>query len=98
MNAAVQLGEVVFVGAGPGDPRLITVAGRDAVAAADVVLTAGSLVNPEILAWAKPGAEIHDTAGMNLDETTAVCLEAARAIQSDELSNPTRSNRVHAAA
>ena len=74
-----QSGGVVFVGAGPGDPELITVAGRDAVAAADVVLYAGSLVNPQVLQWAKPGAEIHDTAGMDLGETTAVCLAAARA-------------------
>ncbi|HSH70886.1 MAG TPA: precorrin-4 C(11)-methyltransferase [Deferrisomatales bacterium] len=79
MSTAVQSGEVVFVGAGPGDPGLLTVAGRDAVAAADVVLYAGSLVNPAVLDWARPGAEIHDTAGMNLDQTTAVCLEAARA-------------------
>ena len=75
----MQPSEVVFVGAGPGDPRLITVAGRDAVADADVLLYAGSLVNPEVLKWAKPDATIHDTAGMNLDQTTRVCLEAARA-------------------
>ncbi|MBI5017734.1 MAG: precorrin-4 C(11)-methyltransferase [Deltaproteobacteria bacterium] len=69
---------VVFVGAGPGDPNLITVAGRDALAVADVVLYAGSLVNPELLRWARPGARVHDTASMDLEETTAVCLEAAR--------------------
>ncbi|GAB6061739.1 precorrin-4 C(11)-methyltransferase [Deferrisoma palaeochoriense] len=77
--SAVRPGEVVFVGAGPGDPTLLTVAGREAVEAADVILYAGSLVNPEILSWARPEAEIHDTAGMNLEETTRVCLEAARA-------------------
>jgi precorrin-4/cobalt-precorrin-4 C11-methyltransferase len=79
VSATLQPGEVWFVGAGPGDPRLITVAGRDAVAAADVVLYAGSLVNPEVLEWARPGAAIHDTAGMNLEQTTAVCRDAARA-------------------
>jgi precorrin-4/cobalt-precorrin-4 C11-methyltransferase len=73
-----ETGTVAFVGAGPGDPELITVAGRDAVASADVVLYAGSLVNPALLGWAKPGARVHDTAGMDLEETTAVCLEAAR--------------------
>ena len=73
-----QIGDVVFVGAGPGDPGLITVAGREAVAEADVVLYAGSLVNPEVLRWARPGAELHDTAALNLEETTARCLEAAR--------------------
>jgi precorrin-4/cobalt-precorrin-4 C11-methyltransferase len=72
-------GAVVFVGAGPGDPGLITVAGSEALAKADVVLYAGSLVNPELLKYAKKASEIFDTAGMNLDETTRVCLEAAGA-------------------
>jgi len=74
----VRPGEVVFVGAGPGDPGLITVLGRKAVEAADVVLYAGSLVNPEILAWARPGVPTHDTSGLTLEETTRICLEAAR--------------------
>ena len=79
ISSAVRPGEVVFVGAGPGDPRLITVAGREAVEVADVILYAGSLVNPAILAWARPEAEIHDTAPLDLDQTTRICLEAARA-------------------
>ncbi len=74
----VRPGEVVFVGAGPGDPGLITVLGRKAIETADVVLYAGSLVNPEILAWARPGIPIHDTAGLTLEETIRICLEAAR--------------------
>ncbi len=78
-SSAVRPGEVVFVGAGPGDPKLITVAGREAVEAADVILYAGSLVNPAVLAWARPGTEIHDTAPLDLDQTTRICLEAARA-------------------
>jgi len=67
------------VGAGPGDPGLITGAGREAVEAADVIRYAGSLVNPQVLRWARPEAEVHDTAGMDLEQTTRVCLEAARA-------------------
>ncbi len=74
----VRPGEVVFVGAGPGDPGLITVLGRRAVEAADVLLYAGSLVNPEILGWARPGIPIHDTAGLTLEQTTRICLQAAR--------------------
>jgi len=77
--AAVHPGEVLFVGAGPGDPKLITVLGRDAVAEADVILYAGSLVNPDLLRWARSDAEIHDTASMDLAQTTALCLDAARA-------------------
>ncbi len=76
---AVRPGEVVFVGAGPGDPRLITVLGREAVETADVILYAGSLVNPAVLRWARPEAESHDTAPMDLEQTTRICLRAARA-------------------
>lgn len=59
---------VIFVGAGPGDPELITVKGQKALAAADLVLYAGSLVSPAILTWAGPRAELIDTAPLNLKE------------------------------
>ena len=72
-------GEVIFVGAGPGDPDLLTLAGRKALERADVVLYAGSLVNPELLSFAPNARLVRDTAGMDLAETTAVCLSAARA-------------------
>lgn len=61
---------VLFVGAGPGDPDLITVAGQKALAAADLVVHAGSLVNPEILSWCRPGARLVDSAALNLEEIT----------------------------
>ncbi len=70
--------EVVFIGAGPGDPELLTLAGLNVLKEAQVVLYAGSLVNPEILKWAREDAEVHNTASMNLDETTEVCLRAVR--------------------
>ena len=44
-----------FVGAGPGDPELITMRGRRLLEEADTIIYAGSLVNPAILGWAKPG-------------------------------------------
>jgi precorrin-4/cobalt-precorrin-4 C11-methyltransferase len=59
---------VIFIGAGPGDPELITVKGQKALAAADLVLYAGSLVSPAILTWASPEAELVDTAALNLEE------------------------------
>ncbi|MGA8571135.1 MAG: precorrin-4 C(11)-methyltransferase [Desulfobaccales bacterium] len=59
---------VIFVGAGPGDPELITVKGQKALAAAELVLYAGSLVSPAILTWATPRAELIDTAVLNLEE------------------------------
>jgi precorrin-4/cobalt-precorrin-4 C11-methyltransferase len=57
---------VLFVGAGPGDPQLITVAGRDALTEADLVIHAGSLVNPELLTWARPEARLVDSAPLDL--------------------------------
>jgi len=57
---------VYFVGAGPGDPDLITLKGRRLLDEAEVVIYAGSLVNPELLKDIR--AEIFDSARMNLDE------------------------------
>jgi precorrin-4/cobalt-precorrin-4 C11-methyltransferase len=62
--------KVYFVGAGPGDPELITVKGRKALDNADVVIYAGSLVNPALLDGIS--AEIFDSAKMDLDEIVAV--------------------------
>lgn len=58
--------KVYFVGAGAGDPELITVKGRRILDTADVVIYAGSLVNPALLDGIS--AEVHDSAGMDLDE------------------------------
>lgn len=66
---------IVFVGAGPGDPELITVKGRKVLDSADVVIYAGSLVNPALLDGIK--AEIFDSAKMDLDEIIAIMKEAA---------------------
>ena len=62
---------VIFVGAGPGDPELITVKGQKALARAELVLYAGSLVSPAVLGWANPAAELIDTAKLNLAEICA---------------------------
>lgn len=62
---------VHFVGAGPGDPELITVRGRNLLEKADMVIYAGSLVNPAVLAWTKPDCAVHDSAGMTLEEVLA---------------------------
>jgi precorrin-4/cobalt-precorrin-4 C11-methyltransferase len=69
---------VIFVGAGPGDPELITVKGQKALAAADLVLYAGSLVSPAILTWTGPGAELIDTASLNLEEIVARMMAGYR--------------------
>jgi precorrin-4/cobalt-precorrin-4 C11-methyltransferase len=62
------MSNVYFIGAGPGDPDLITVKARDIIARADLIIYAGSLVNPEVLKSRKPGAEIHDSSSMALPE------------------------------
>ncbi|MGH9282891.1 MAG: cobalt-precorrin-4/precorrin-4 C(11)-methyltransferase, partial [Acidimicrobiales bacterium] len=63
---------ISFVGAGPGAPDLITLRGRDRLAAADVVVWASSLVPDALLAHSRPGAEIHDSAGMTLEDVLGV--------------------------
>ncbi|KPJ99030.1 MAG: cobalt-precorrin-4 C(11)-methyltransferase, partial [Nitrospira bacterium SG8_35_4] len=62
----VNGGKVYFIGAGPGDPELITVKGRRLLETADVIIYAGSLVNPEVFAGTR--AEVHDSSGKTLDE------------------------------
>jgi len=59
---------VHFIGAGPGAADLITVRGRNLLAACPVCLYAGSIVPPELLAHCPPGARLVDTAPMTLDE------------------------------
>ena len=59
---------VLFVGAGPGDPELITVKGKKALAEADVVVYAGSLVPKALLKWTAPGTKTISSASMHLDE------------------------------
>lgn len=68
--------KVTFIGAGPGDPELITLKGKGAMEEADVIIYAGSLVNPDILKFAKEGATIHNSASMTLQETHAIMVEA----------------------
>ena len=67
---------VHFIGAGPGAADLITVRGRDLIAASPVCLYAGSLVPPALLTWCPPGARIVDTAPLSLDLIIAECVRA----------------------
>ncbi|KXS43886.1 MULTISPECIES: precorrin-4 C(11)-methyltransferase [unclassified Candidatus Frackibacter] len=68
--------KVYFVGAGPGDPELITVKGQKIIKEADLIIYAGSLVNPILLDVAKDEAEIYDSAAMTLEEVLAKMEEA----------------------
>lgn len=67
---------ISFVGAGPGAPDLITLRGRDRLAAADVVVWASSLVPAAVLTHARPGAEVHDSASMTLEDVLGVYAAA----------------------
>ena len=69
---------VYFVGAGPGAADLITVRGMRLLEQADVVIYAGSLVNPELLSYCKKECEIHNSAYMTLEEVLAVMEEAEK--------------------
>lgn len=67
---------VYFVGAGAGDPELLTIKGKRLIDNADVVIYAGSLVNPEVLKDVKKDCAVYDSAGMNLEEVIEVMKEA----------------------
>ena len=69
---------IYFVGAGSGAPDLITVRGAKLLGEADVIVYAGSLVNPALLDYAKPGCAIYDSAKMTLEEVIDVMVPAAR--------------------
>ncbi|WP_088186802.1 precorrin-4 C(11)-methyltransferase [Desulfosporosinus sp. FKA] len=71
-------GEVIFVGAGPGDPELITLKGSRALERADRVIYAGSLVNPDLLKLCRPGTPCHDSASLTLEEVAALMLEGTK--------------------
>lgn len=64
----MQKYSVTFVGAGPGDPELITVKGQKALENADMVIYAGSLVPEAVMCWAKPQTHLENSASMHLDQ------------------------------
>ena len=68
---------VHFVGAGPGAPDLISVRGKNLLEKADVVIYAGSLVNPELLTGTRKDCEIYNSAKMTLEEVLAVMRQAS---------------------
>ncbi len=74
-------GKVWFVGAGPGDPELITVKGRRLLENAEVVVWAGSLVNPLVLRYVPPGAATHDSSSLTLPEIVDLLQQAVNAGQ-----------------
>ncbi|MCF6281442.1 MAG: precorrin-4 C(11)-methyltransferase [Candidatus Polarisedimenticolaceae bacterium] len=76
------MGKVWFVGAGPGDPDLMTVKGRDLITKADAILFAGSLVSLAATRWAPAHCEIQDSKGMDLEQIIGWLIDKAQAGQS----------------
>lgn len=68
-------GQVIFIGAGPGDPELLTLKGKRILETADRVIYAGSLVNPEILNYCRDGIPLYDSAGLTLEDTLRLMVE-----------------------
>ena len=70
--------KVYFIGAGPGDPELITVKGQRIIKEADVIIYAGSLVPREVINCHKEGAEIYNSAVLNLEEVMEIMISAVK--------------------
>lgn len=68
--------QVYFIGAGPGDPELLTIRAKNIIKRADVIIYADSLINPEVCASAKKEAEIYPSASLTLEETTEIIVRA----------------------
>lgn len=68
--------KVIFVGAGPGDPELLTVKARDILKKCRIIIYAGSLVSPGVMALVPANAERHDSATLSLKEIIRVCEKA----------------------
>lgn len=69
---------VYFIGAGPGDPELLTIKGKKIIDSADVIIYAGSLVNRKVLKDIKSGAKVYNSATMHLEEVIEVMKEAEK--------------------
>ena len=72
---AVRRGRIAIVGAGPGDPELVTVKGKSYLETADLILYAGSLIPEKLTHYAKPGAEVRSSAPMTLEEQLSLMSE-----------------------
>jgi precorrin-4 C11-methyltransferase len=78
-SAGKRAGKVYFIGAGPGDPELLTLRGKRLIESADLVLYADSLVSPEICRYASPNAEIIGTSDQTLESIVHTMVGACRA-------------------
>jgi len=68
-------GRVIFIGAGPGDPELLTIRGYKAIENAEIIIYAGSLVNKEVLNHRNKDAKVYNSASLNLNEIIRIIEE-----------------------
>ncbi len=70
--------KVCFVGAGPGDPELITLKAKKLIGAADTIVYSGSLLHPKLLKYAKKGADLYDAAELDREKISEILIAAAK--------------------
>ncbi len=70
--------QVYFIGAGPGDPELLTIRARNIIQRADVIIYADSLINPEVCSSAGKEAKIYPSASLSLEEITEIIVNAVK--------------------
>ena len=70
--------QVYFIGAGPGDPQLLTIRAKNIIERADVIIYADSLINPEVCSSAGKGAKIYPSASLSLEEITEIIVNAVK--------------------
>ncbi len=70
--------QVYFIGAGPGDPELLTIKGRRIIEQADVIIYADSLIDPRVCSLARSEVKIHKSASLSLEEIMEIILRAVR--------------------
>ena len=70
--------QVYFIGAGPGNPELLTIKAKNVIERADVIIYADSLINPEVCSFVREGAEVYRSASLTLEEITEIIQRAVR--------------------
>jgi precorrin-4/cobalt-precorrin-4 C11-methyltransferase len=70
--------QVYFIGAGPGNPELLTIKAKNIIEQVDVIIYADSLINPEVCSFAREGAKVYRSASLTLEETTEIIRRAVR--------------------
>ncbi len=67
--------KVYFIGAGPGDPELLTIKGKKIIDTADIIIYTGSLINEKVLSQRKPDSILYNSAGMTLEEVIKIIVD-----------------------